>query len=146
MRTDDKINFGENIKKIRKSKGLSIDGLSSKLGKNEASINDWENGAAFPEIDIMRSLAKIFDCSIDDFMRSDWSEDIQKNIVNSLAETWALFDGNAPLYGDIPANAIYSDGTSVTAKLMSENRADYEVYANIFLEMLANRGLRLIRK
>lgn len=52
--------MGENIKNLRKSKGLTREDLASRLSVCVATISGWENKGKFPGYDMLERLAKIF--------------------------------------------------------------------------------------
>lgn len=41
--------FGENLKKLRKSKKLSQESLAEKIGVSRQSVSKWECGLSFPK-------------------------------------------------------------------------------------------------
>ena len=57
--------FGQRIKKLRNDKGLSMQELADKLGVTKSSINMWENSSSIPKNNILISLSKMFNVSID---------------------------------------------------------------------------------
>lgn len=52
--------FAENIRNLRKNKGLSLEELGKKLGKAKSSISAWENGKRTPKIGEMQKIADFF--------------------------------------------------------------------------------------
>ena len=56
------MNFGENLKKIRKSKGLSQEELADRVKVSRQSVSKWETGEAYPEMNNILQLCKIFNC------------------------------------------------------------------------------------
>ena len=60
--------FGDNLRNLRKSKKLSQEELSEKVGVSRQSISKWESGAAYPEMNNMLILCKIFNCRINDLL------------------------------------------------------------------------------
>ncbi|MBE6155368.1 MAG: helix-turn-helix domain-containing protein [Firmicutes bacterium] len=66
--------FGDNLKKIRKSKMMSQEQLSEKIGVSRQSVSKWENGEAYPEMNNILELCKILNCQINDLVHSDMSD------------------------------------------------------------------------
>lgn len=60
--------FGENLKKLRKSKNYSQDILAEKVGVSRQSVSKWETGDAYPEMNNILELCKIFKCKINDLV------------------------------------------------------------------------------
>ena len=56
--------LNENIKKIRKSKGLSQEELAIKLNVVRQTVSKWENGLSVPDSDMLIALADELDTSV----------------------------------------------------------------------------------
>ena len=72
--------FGENLCYLRKSAKMSQEVLAEKVGVSRQSVSKWENGEAYPEMDNILKICKIFHCKINDLVH----EDIQD--IDSLDE------------------------------------------------------------
>ena len=60
---------GENIKRIRKSKGYIIKEVQDKFGfTSPTAIYRWESGMCLPTVDNLVGLAVIFGVTIDDLL------------------------------------------------------------------------------
>lgn len=79
--------FGDNLKKIRKDKKMSQEQLADRVNVSRQSVSKWENGEAYPEMNNILELCKIFNCKINDLVHTDMSdislldEDIIMNVV-----------------------------------------------------------------
>ena len=79
--------FGENLKIIRKNKKMSQEQLAEKVNVSRQSVSKWETGEAYPEINNILELCKIFNCKINDLIHNDMSdissldEEIIMNVV-----------------------------------------------------------------
>lgn len=79
--------FGDNLKTIRKSKKMSQEQLAEKVNVSRQSVSKWENGEAYPEMNNILELCKIFNCKINDLVHTDMSdiasldEEIIMNVV-----------------------------------------------------------------
>ncbi len=60
--------FGENLKKIRILKKLSQEALAEKVNVSRQSISKWETGDAYPTMNNLLELCKIFHCKINDLV------------------------------------------------------------------------------
>ena len=58
-------NFGEHLKKIRKSRGLTQKQLAADIGASERGIQQYELNERKPAFDILIVLADYFDVSLD---------------------------------------------------------------------------------
>ena len=56
--------LNENIKKLRKSKGLSQEELAIKLNVVRQTVSKWENGLSVPDSDMLITLAEELDTSV----------------------------------------------------------------------------------
>ena len=65
------MNFKDNIKKIRKDNNLSQEELADKLGVTRQSVSKWEQGLAYPEMDKVLTICKMFNYSIDDLLNEN---------------------------------------------------------------------------
>ena len=60
--------FGENLKKLRKLSNLSQEALAEKVKVSRQSVSKWETGEAYPEMNNLLQLCKIFHCQINDLV------------------------------------------------------------------------------
>ena len=65
------MNFGQNLKKLRKSKNLSQEELAEKVMVTRQSVSKWETGEAYPEMNNILELCKIFHCHINDLVNDN---------------------------------------------------------------------------
>jgi transcriptional regulator with XRE-family HTH domain len=66
--------LGNNIRYLRKSKGLTQDQLADKIGVNRAMIGSYEEGRAVPKLSAMSTLAHYFGVSLDAIATHDLSQ------------------------------------------------------------------------
>lgn len=59
------MNFNENIRNLRKEKGLSQEYFAEKLGVTRQTISKWETGAAMPDLKKLTEIADFFNVSMD---------------------------------------------------------------------------------
>ena len=57
--------FGQQLKELRKNKGLSQDALAAKLFVTRQSVSQWENDKSMPSVDLLVKLSQIFDTTVD---------------------------------------------------------------------------------
>ena len=63
--------FGENLKKLRKNAGLSQEELADKVKVSRQSVSKWETGEAYPEMNNILQLCKIFNCEINSLVNDN---------------------------------------------------------------------------
>lgn len=65
------LRIGENIKRLRKEKGLTQEKLSDLLCVSCAAVSKWESGDTYPDITMLLPLARVLDTDIDTLMGYD---------------------------------------------------------------------------
>lgn len=74
------MNIGKNIRRIRKSKGLTIRDLSKKSEVSQGYISDLENGRETrPSLDILGKLANALEVSITNFLEVEIYDELPPN-------------------------------------------------------------------
>lgn len=63
--------FGDNLRKLRKSKKISQEELAEKVGVSRQSVSKWECGDAYPEMDNILRLCTIFHCKISNLVNEE---------------------------------------------------------------------------
>lgn len=92
--------FGEKIFELRKQRNWTQKTLAEKLGISDTTVSKYETCAASPPVEILTSLASIFNVSMDELCGMTPKgnlplyglNDNQKELIKELAET---FRGNA---------------------------------------------------
>lgn len=86
--------FSENLKKIRKEKGLSQEALSEKLNIVRQTISKWEKGLSIPDGDMLITLSQVLEIPVETLLGTNGTlenkdavnQAIQLQIINSLLE------------------------------------------------------------
>ena len=63
--------FGDNLRNLRKSKNISQENLAEKVNVSRQSVSKWETGEAYPEMNNILQLCKIFHCNINDLVNDN---------------------------------------------------------------------------
>ena len=77
------IYLGENIKRLRKEKGLTQETLAEFLGVSFQSISKWERNESYPDITILPKIAGFFKVSVDELFGVNRAED-EAEIIKKL--------------------------------------------------------------
>lgn len=72
--------LNENIKKSRKSKGLSQDELAIKLNVVRQTVSKWERGLSVPDSEMLISLSEILEIPVSTLL----GENIKESKTNDL--------------------------------------------------------------
>ncbi|HBD63837.1 MAG TPA: XRE family transcriptional regulator [Clostridiales bacterium] len=59
------MDFGEQLRKIRKDRGLTQEQVASKLNVSRQAISNWENNKNLPDLEMVVELSVAFDLSLD---------------------------------------------------------------------------------
>lgn len=71
---DNKIEFGSNLKKIRKNAGISRVKLAEMISYSEKAIEKWEAGRSVPSVATICQLAEMFEISVDSLLYAPKTE------------------------------------------------------------------------
>lgn len=58
--------FSEQLKKIRKEKQITQEGLAELLGVSRQAVSKWENGDGYPETEKLLRLSRELSVSLDE--------------------------------------------------------------------------------
>ncbi len=84
--------FADNLKKLRKEKNISQEDLAQKVGVSRQSVSKWETSEAYPEMNNLLQLCKIFKCNINDLVNDSiididsLDEEIKMSVVKFKKE------------------------------------------------------------
>lgn len=62
------MNFGENLKNIRKERGVTQEKLAEILGVSRQAVSKWESNSGYPETEKLIVISKTLNISIDDLL------------------------------------------------------------------------------
>ena len=65
------MNFGQNLRNLRKSKNIQQEELAERVKVSRQSVSKWETGEAYPEMNNILELCKIFHCHINDLVNDN---------------------------------------------------------------------------
>ena len=63
------MNIGEQIKQLRKQRGLSQEQLAEQLMVSRAAVAKWESNNGVPDIENLKRLSEVFDVTIDELVK-----------------------------------------------------------------------------
>ena len=84
--------FADNLKRIRKSKKISQEELAERVGVSRQSVSKWETSEAYPEMNNILELCKIFKCNIGELVNDKMidldslGEDVKMSVVKLKKE------------------------------------------------------------
>lgn len=65
------LNFGENLKRLRRSRDLTQEALADALGVSAQSVSKWECAYGYPDITQLPAIANFFRVTIDELLNND---------------------------------------------------------------------------
>src|SRR6056297_1642049 len=81
--------IGQNIKHLRKSKGLTQGELAQKIGVNRAMIGSYEESRAVPKLSVLQNLAHYFSITIDEMINKKLWEQYYTGPSETQISTYA---------------------------------------------------------
>lgn len=60
-----------NIKNIRMSKGLTQDDLAKAVNVQRTTVTMWETNRSLPNIIMLKKIAEVLDCTVDDLLKEN---------------------------------------------------------------------------
>ena len=76
--------IGENIRALRKEKGITQEQLSEVMGLSVAAVSKWETGQCAPELTALTALADFFEVSVDTLLDHELPADRREYLVEQM--------------------------------------------------------------
>ena len=67
-------NFGNNLKRLRKKRGLSQHDLAKLLYSDHTTVSNWEMCKRYPTLDKVHDIAKILGVSLHDLLDENYTD------------------------------------------------------------------------
>ena len=144
--------FGENIKTLRKQKGLTQEQVAELLDVSKQSVSRWENNATYPDITFLPVLASFYNVTVDFLLGADY--ETNKSIIEDYAKSRheAHHRGNISdayslsqkVYASFPNNKSIINNVMVDSYLMGLHNVDEK--RKYYLELsisIAERFLKM---
>lgn len=116
-----KLYINENLKKLRKEKGLTQEQLAARLNVSFQAVSKWECGESYPDIVMLPSIAQIFGVSVDELLGMEkicCNEEAEKILAQvDMNESKGLRDENVKLLRE--AVKRFPNNYMMSAKLAS---------------------------
>ena len=102
--------IGENIKRLRREKGITQETLADYMHISAAAVSKWERGETYPDISMVIPLASYFGVSTDEILGLDDAKNeemiqryiAESNRLNALGKAKERFELIAKAYQDFP--------------------------------------------
>lgn len=63
------MSIGEQLKKLRESKGFSQEDVAKKIGVTRQAVYKWENDKSYPDIDNLILLSEMYNVTLDELIK-----------------------------------------------------------------------------
>lgn len=73
--------FNENLKTIRKSKGLSQEEMASRLNVVRQTVSKWEKGLSVPDAEMLIKIADLFEVSVNELLGAKLESISNVNVI-----------------------------------------------------------------
>lgn len=86
------IKISENIKRLRKTKKITQEGLAEIFNVTPAVVSKWENDETYPDITLLFPLSHFFGVTIDELMEYDYMliEEEIKKVKEEIHNAWCV--------------------------------------------------------
>ena len=113
------IKISENIKRLRKNKKITQEGLAEIFNVTPAAVSKWENNETYPDITLLFPLSHFFGVSIDELMGYDYMliEEEIKKVKEEIHNAWFV-------------NNDWNKAKELTIAARSAYPNDYEIMIN----------------
>ena len=100
---------GQNLKYLRKLRGLTQEEFATKLGIKRSLLGAYEEERAEPRIDVLETISDLFKVSLDDLLRRDISE-VKGSYLAKRRQQKLLSENNLIHFVPVKAAAGYLAG------------------------------------
>ncbi|MCR5206973.1 MAG: helix-turn-helix transcriptional regulator [Eubacterium sp.] len=113
------IYLSENLRRLRKEKGLTQEALAERLGVAFQTVSKWERGETYPDITLLPVLASLFETTVDGLLGADKAKKEEKvKEYLSLYENMCLKDVSSVLNEYKKAVREFPDDFSILINYM----------------------------
>ena len=124
------IYFGENLKKLRKSKDLTQEALADFLGMSFQAISKWERGETYPDITMLPTIASFFGVTVDSLLGTNEIEN--ENKANEYNEEYLRLCNERK----------YDEARELMKKASHEFPGNYEILSRYFAALTNNHDYK----
>lgn len=76
--------FGDKIKKLRETKGMTQSDLAKKLNISDKTVSSWENGTRLPRMGMVESISEILGVSKSDLFENKESQPLVEQALQRI--------------------------------------------------------------
>lgn len=115
--------FNENLRFLRKANNMSQDALADKLGyKSFTTVQKWEDGTAFPKVENLNKIAKIFNVELNHLLNYDLkSNKIKVPIIGEVKAGYDMYANEEIIGYEYINNKEYKAGEYFYLKVKGDS-------------------------
>ena len=122
--------FGKNIRKIRKTRDLTLKEISDEAELSEAYLSDIERGKIkSPGLDVVKRLAEVLEVSIDKIANTKQTGETENSGEFIEGEELAFGSSNLGIDSDMVEKALEYPAVRLTIKVFADSSISQEVKA-----------------
>ncbi len=126
--------FAERFLRLRQDQGYTQQKIAEKLGVTSQAVSKWENGTSLPDTEMIRSIARLMDCSTDYLLNHQASAISQSNLESVQKQTEIETAILKPIL-------VLEVGMGLVEMLMEESRNNYALIHNMRIRLGDRMGI-----
>lgn len=128
------MNVGENIRKIRKAKGLTMKDLGKNIGISEQGIGNYERGDRKPDFVILDAIATELECKLFDLLGVEAPDNIPKKNPGSYFLEQYIHTLGYEIIGDAAEGYLSLKSRDGEYEITMNDITDLKVSSKSFIE------------
>ena len=126
--------FAERFTRLRQDRGYTQQKIAKKLGVTPQAVSKWENGTSLPDVETVRSIAQLMDCSTDYLLNHQPSPLSQQNLESVQRQTEIENAIQQPIL-------ILQVGMGLVNMLIEEGKNNYALIHNMRKRLGCQMGI-----
>ena len=126
--------FAERFTRLRQDQGYTQQKIAKKLGVTPQAVSKWENGTSLPDVETVRSIAQLMDCSTDYLLNHQPSPLSQQNLESVQRQTEIENAIQQPIL-------ILQVGMGLVNMLIEEGKNNYALIHNMRKRLGCQMGI-----
>lgn len=135
--------FANNLKKLRKEKGLTQRELAERLYVTRTSVNRWESGSRLPDAEMIFRLSEVLDVDVNILLSAAAQSDECPNVI-MVDDRKLILTGGLPILESVMPNANII-GFTDAAEAVEYAKMNRVALAFLDIELRNTNGLDLCR-
>lgn len=126
--------FGQNLRRLRTSKGITLNKMGIELGVTGSAISAWELGKKEPSFDMLKKIANYFMVSIDDLLNHQVSRSEEQVKIAVIQLAHRLYEKSKDIL------LFEEELFSYISYLDFKVKLDFKIKSNLTLKNIENNN------